>query len=160
MIICLAICCDSQRLSACISWFVALSNSNSEQQSVETPQGVVILCYLLLLIRTLPSGSDYHGRNWARDNKNKFLWQRKSSCLSFLDVHNTHIQLQNVDRSHIHHMSGFYCLSCCPGISLKYKSTLKEKHSKYASGDQTTSGFSIQENICESCVVASDWMWF
>lgn len=41
--------------------------------SAETPRGAAIPCYLPLLIRSLPSGSDYQERNRLRDNKNKFL---------------------------------------------------------------------------------------
>lgn len=65
----------------------------------------------MLLIRSLPSGSDYQERNWLQDNKNKFLSTDNAHQEKIKSIVPTRTQLAfsfSVDRSHFYHM--FYVL--------------------------------------------------
>lgn len=88
----------------------------------------MIPCYLVLLITSLPSGSDYQERNWLQDNKNKSLSTDSVHQENSMSVIPTWTQLTlncRVDRSHLYHMSWFCSFSCFLGMLLKYKFSLK-----------------------------------
>lgn len=85
-------------------------------------------CYLVLLITSLPSGSDYQERNWLQDNKNKSLSADsvlQENSMSVIPTW-THLTLNcSVDRSHLYHMSWFCSFFSFLEMLLKYKFSLK-----------------------------------